>query len=868
MNTPPKISLGVLRFFCPKHRIEEIEGDLYEEFIENIELIGISKARRIYTWTVFRSFKSYLIISTNPHQKQKPIDMITYQIKMAFRNFAKNKTYTAINILGLVVGLASSIAIALFVIDNQSMDTFLLDSHEIYRLESESMKEGKISRSVSLHKSLLPAIAQHIPEIVAYTRLSLTDRTVIMDENDSRKIIEERFLFADKDFFKIFSYDLIAGDLINALSESNKIILTVSTAKRYFKDDNPIGRFIKLNDGNNSVLEVAGVVEDPKGNSSLQFDILAPISQAFGENEKIGFGGNFFRSIPVYVRLAPGTNAESVNQKVVPALKTYTEKASLIDLEYSFKSFENLKADIEIDDDLIAPTDNRVIVMFMIVASLIIALAIINYINLTTARALQRSHEVGIRKVVGAHRGSLVRQFLIESLLFCFIALPIALLLVELTLPYFEMILGRKLFFNYKTSPEFFGVLILALTSIGLLAGIYPSLVLSQFNFAEFLKGKLANSNKSNWLRKALVIFQFTFSIALIIGAVLVQNQLAFIKKQTLSYNPEQVIVISGGFGKFRTNYKSLKQEMGKVPGVIKTSASRAAPGDDFFSRSTHPDVPVSMTQYIVDENFFDLFNIEIVKGKNFNSESDSIKTHVIFNEALAQVFEGEDPIKIDHISFFGGSPNKVIGVVKNFHFESLHNTIKPAIFISSEASPWALSKIIVKIESEEFLSVVSGLEEVWESFYPDDLFQYEFLDNRLQNKYSSEQKISGIFNLFTVLSIFISCLGLLGLSTYTAQVKMKEISIRKVLGANVKQIFTLLTGQIYLLILFASVLAVPIAYYFVQEWLNDFAYKVAISPMIIGLTILMAFLIAGLTMSFKVISAAMTNPVDSLRNE
>ncbi len=849
--------------------MEEIEGDLHEDYLDNLESKGAKKARKIYTWTALKSIRPYILIHNKENRKPKLIDMVKYYLKMALRNFAKNRTYSIINVLGLVIGLASSITIALFVVDNKSMDSFLVNMQDVYRLESESEKEGKVSRSVNMHTSLLPAVSQQVPEIMAYTRLSLSDRTVIIEENGSRKMVEERFLFTDQDFFKVFSYKLIAGDPNRILSEKNKIVLTTATAKRYFDNENPIGRFLKLNDRTNSTLEVVGIVEDPKGNSSIQFDILAPSTQVLGENEKISFGGNFFLSLPVYVRLVPGSDSESLAEKIVPSLKTYTDNARFIDQSYSFKSFDKVKSDIELDDDLVAPTDPRVITMFIIVASLIIALAIINYINLSTARAIQRSQEVGIRKVVGAQRGSLISQFLIESLLFCFIALPISLLLVEASLPYFETVLGRELFFDYKTSPEFLIVLVLTVGGIGMLAGAYPSLLLSRFRFAESLKGHFTHSNKGNWLRKGLVIFQFTFAIALIIGAVLVQNQLGFIKSQTLSYQPEQIIVIPGnGFGKFRKDYKSIKQEMSKVSGVIQTSVSNSVPGDDFFMRSTNPDIPVPMTRYIVDEDFFKLFNIEILAGENFNLQSDSIKNHVIFNEALASAFENEDPLTIKNIRSRGKSKSKVIGVVKNFHFESLHNAIKPAIFSSSESLPSGLSKVIVKVESNNFSILISDLEKVWESFYPDDPFEYQFLDDKLQNMYTSEQKIAGVFSIFTILAILISCLGLFGLSTHTAQVKMKEISIRKVLGANAKQIFILITSQIYLLVLVASLLAVPIAYYFVKEWLNDFAYKVPISSGIITLTVLMAFVIAGLTMSFKVLKVAMTNPVDSLRNE
>lgn len=865
MSRPPRFPLFLIRLLANRSLAEEIAGDLYEDFLDNVAQHGRAKARRIYLWTAFCSLRPYLLAHKQAYRKPKYTDMVIYHLKMAFRSFSKFKLYSIINIFGLAVGFAASLAIALFVIDHKSMDRFLEDREHIYRLEVQSKKEGKISRNASLHSNIGPLLANSLPDIKAFSRINETDMTVITESSQGKTFIEERALSVDPDFFKVFSYELISGDEESVLTRPNTVVVTAATARKYFDDENPVGRTIKVNNGKDITMEIVGVVETPKGNSSLQFDILA--SNVKSGERKISFEGNFYMTTPVYFKLSEGSNPTALADQVLQQIRLHTNKPALVEVDYLFNSFNNLKYDLDVDDDLIAPTDARVIVMFITIGLFIIGLAIVNYINLSTARALQRSHEVGIRKAAGAGRNTLIWQFLTESLLTCLIALPIAFLLLEAALPYFEHLLSRELFFTYYYNIPFLTITLASIVGISLIAGLYPSALLSGFRFAEVIKGKIVYSRRSAFLRKGLIVFQFSFAITLIICAVVVQNQLEFIRQQTIGYEPEQVIIVNSGYGKFKENYQAVKSEMQNVPGVLQVSMASDAPGEQRYGRRTNPKIPVPMTPFTVDEDFFKIFNIELVKGKFFNGQSDSIKIEVIMNEALANAFETEDPLNIRH-RFQGRNPNSVIGIVENFHFESLHTPVKAAIFSSAEGAPFFLKKIILKVETQDFSSLIGHLEKTWHSFYPDDIFEYEFLEDRIQNMYTSEQRLAGIFKLFTILAIFISCLGLFGLSTFIAESKMKEISIRKVLGASVKQMYVLLNRQVHSQILIASIIAVPTAYYFAREWLQGFAYKTDIAPLNILMVILLVMMLAGITLAFKTLQAALANPANNLRNE
>lgn len=866
MISPPRFPLWLLRKVAGPGIVDEIEGDLYEDFMDNIDEVGISKARRIYIATAFRSLRPYLLTYRKEHRKPKSKDMIHYQLKVAFRAFRKNASHTLINLLGLTLGLAGSLTIILFLIDDQIQDDFLQNKDRIFRVESISEKDGDVSRQVQMHSSLLPAIVEDVPEFEAYTRISSNTETIILGEEGNRRLLNQTFLAADPDFFKVFSFELVDGDRNSALTTHNTVIITTSAAQRIFGESNPIGQYIQMSDRSNTQLEIVGLMEDPPGNSSLQFDFVKPMSTVIGQNEKISFRGSFYLSVPVYVLLSQGSEANAVTEKILPALKAHTDNPRFVEISYSLNNFEALRYDTDVSDAIVATTDKRIINMFALVAILIIVLAVINYINLTSARAILRGREVGVRKVSGASRKSLINQFLLESLLICFVSLPLAILLMELALPWFEEIIGHQLFFDYHVSSSFLILLFLFIVLLGVISGLYPALLLSGFNFTAVLKGRLEHSKKGVLLRKVLVVFQFVFSIALLAGITLIQNQLSYVKQTTLQYNPDQVLILNGTFGQFRKNYQTIKNQIQQIPGVLQVSMAGQAPGDDFFGTATSPQFPFGYNRFIVDHDYLELFNISVKEGNSFDPNSDSTAAQVMVNETFANAME-EDVLYSSKYRFQGKNNSKIVGIVEDFHFQSLHNEVSPMVLVPVEALSW-VSKVVIKLETTEFNQVISGLEKVWEESYPNQVLDYQFLDDRLDRQYRAEFRMAEVFRLFTVLAIVISCLGLLGLSTHTAQIKTKEISIRKVLGASVSQITRLLARQVYLLIGIAAIVASPLAYYFVDQWLQDFAYAINIKAgTFIGITGL-CFLVAALTIGYQTIKTARANPVDTLRND
>lgn len=781
---------------------------------------------------------------------------------------SKNRVFTAINIFGLTIGLASSLAILLFIIDQSRMDDFQTKQDRIYRLEVEMERGGSLQRSAQLHSHLVPAIAENLPGIEKFARIQQSTRTLVSHKDGNKSLTEEDFIFADPEFFELFDFNLISGNPRELISAPGTAVITVSAALRHFGHTDVVGETVEFSSQYAKPRQITAVVADPAGNSSIQFDFISSNEELFPPASANPFNQRFSSSIPVYLLLSPGTSPEAVASQIVPELKKHTDKERLVESSYSLSSFDHVKYDMEVADRMITPVDKRIIRMFAIIAILIVSLALINYVNLTSARSIQRALEAGIRKVVGANRRTLMSQLLTESLVICLITLPLAILALELIIPYFETILQRKLFFSYKTNLTFLSGLVSFTLILALIAGLYPALVISRFKFSHIINGRPEHIGKGALLRKILVIFQFTFSIALIIGVFLVQGQLDFIRTQTLSYAPEHIVILKGNFGMMSKNYKTVKAEIQQLPGVQQVSVGSASPGDKFFVSSTNPTLPTAMTNYFIDENYLDVFNIKVLQGKNFGQISDTVRSPIIINQALADVLDIENPLNSTAYKFFGRNNNKIIGIVENFHFESMRDEIKPVFMAPASAMAPGLTQIIVKVESAEFDQTLQKLEATWDKFFPDIVFNYQFLDDKLDRMYTAEYRLSKIFGLFTILAVLITCLGLFGLSMHISEVRLKEVSIRKVLGASMGQIMRLLSAQVYVLVLIAALIASPLAWHFVSRWLQDFAYTKAITAKTFVFTFIACLALASFTIGWHAIKTARTNPAETLRNE
>ncbi len=841
--------------------MEEIEGDLYEDYLDNLESKGAKKARKIYTWTAFRSIRPYILIHNKENRKPKFTDMVKYHFKVAWRNFLKNSLYSTVNILGLSLGLASTILISIFIIDQAQTDNQLIDRDRIYRLETIAEDEGQSVVKSRTHSSIAPALFNEIPEIENFVRFSETATTFKSKIGNTPSLIEEKILSADVSFFQIFSFELTSGNKTDALSRANYIVLSERAALKYFNSTDVVGEILETTNKRSPQLEVSGVMKNMPTNSSIQYDFIIPKSTNL--NPPINFRSMLVSRIPSYFFLKAQTTPEQVLKKANNILKKYTDKENILNLKFQLTPFKEVIYNMDASDGTVKTIDKALTQIFLIIAVFIILLAFINYLNLATARAIDRGHEIGIRKVIGAKRSNLWGQFLSESLLCTLLSIPVIFLLIEFSTPYFENIIGHPLTFKYYNSPEFIFAALGLIIFIGLLAGIYPAKLISTFKFSEVVKGHFNKTAKGGLLRKILVVFQFAFSIGLIVSISLIQKQLDFARTKSFSFNPEEIISVEG---RYRANFSTIRDEFSKVSGVKHVSASDAVPGTRAISIINNSEFDFPIYGVFVDDGFIDMFELEVLKGQNFREVNEDAKNHLLINQAMAKAMEIENPLGAK-LRMIGKDTSRVIGVIEDFHIASLHNPVDPTVFIPL-SEIFSIRRILVKLETGDLTTTLQGLEETWNKFFPDAVFQFDFLDDKIEQLYTAEMKVARIFKLFTVLAIFISCLGLFSYASYAIQVRTKEISIRKVFGASIPRIAFMLSRQVILLIILASIIASPLAYYFLGKWLQDFAYKVPVSLEIFGFAIIISVAIAWLTVSYQTLKVAFSNPINSLRNE
>ena len=865
---PPKFPIKILRFFCSKQRIEELEGDLYEEFQDLLAVHSPRKARFLYLWTILRSLRPHILGARDPHfMTPNIITMLRHYLKTAFRGMRKNMAFTTINVVGLSVGVTCTLLISLFITDQFLMDDFLIDRENIVRLEAKNSKTVANDFRAMLHPGYAPLFAENTPEILAYCSISKIPVIVHTEKEQKKEVFEETFIMADTSFFTLFPFEIKLGNRKTAMNNPSNVIITERIAQKYFGSENPIGKQLKASFNMRSVSVVSAVIKDIPKNSSLQFDFLVPRKDFYP------LGSGAYGLFTSYFLLNPETDRTKVLKSFVPMVKEATDSPYLRNEAYQFTSFADVRYNVESADQVIEVVDKRTIIMFGLVAILILLLATINYINLTASQALQRAQEAGIRKIIGAGRGSFIYQFLTESLLICLISLPISLLLLRISKPYFELALGKTIFFNYQQSISFYLIVLVSIIALGLLAGIYPAILVSRFKFSEFIKGKILTSARGTLMRKGMVVIQFVISIALILGSIMVQRQLQFMQKKTLGYEPEQVLVIEVSRS---DKLKAFKESLAQIPEVIKTSLTSSPPGGSNSAvQSRDLKFDELLIGHNIDEDYLDLLSLELVKGENFDPQTpESNENSVLINETMAKLITSKNPLDVENpldesYSFrFSGSSVRIRGVIKDFHMESLHKKISPMIFSYKTFKGRATGRVLVKVKTENIPETVNKIEEQWRNFIPEFPFRAEFMNSRFQNLYSAERREGKIFKLFTFIAIFISSLGLFGLISFLTKTKMKEISVRKILGASATQIVVVLTRQVYSLIFIATVISIPIAYLFIRQWLNEFAYRSNISLVVILTTVSLAFIISGLTMSYKVMRTVTSNPVDSLRNE
>ena len=806
--------------------------------------------------------------------------MFKNYLKITLRNLIRNKFYTSINILGLAIGITCSILIGLFVFNELSYDKYHEKHDRIYRLESHfTIQESDDFFAVTAFP-LSRAIKKEFPhDVKEYCRFSQMDNNLFQYNN--HKFFEDNIYYADSTLFKVFSHKFIAGSPESALNDPNEMVLTESFAKKIFGDENPIGK--TLDTGHDFGFTITGVIEDVPYNTHLRFEAVGSMitrEKIWGAERYHSFDSQAFWNVGVYnyILLTETGKIENImngypefNEKyIVPVGQKVNAKFKYIITPLTdIHLFSKLRGDL--------PTGNIAYVYtFSLVALFLLLIGCINYMNMATAQSANRATEVGIRKVMGAHTKSLRYQFILESLFISFLALIIALATVELLIPSFNELSDRHLSFNLFQNLKFLLVIIGVTFLVGFISGSYPAFYLSSFVPVKVLKGKL-NKSKGT-LRKVLVLMQFTISIIMIVGTFTVMQQLNFLKDTDLGFNKDNLMVFTVRDTTCIRNIRAFQDELLKNPQILESTTTSSVPGEAHgIIVQRYETADGSMNEkainfIFIDPNYIDVMGMHIVKGRNFDPDlKTDLEESVIINETTSQVLGwGDDPIgkKIDFGAGLEGDAQrytKVIGVVKDFHYTSLHNKIDPLIIVLSEKPN---RNLLLRVRQDNIKQTLAFIEQKWDEFNPTFPFEYHFLDDNLNQQYIAEQKIGNVFSYFSLMCIFIACLGLFGLASYTAEQRTKEISIRKVLGASSSNIVKLLTKEFSILVILANILAWPISYFALKSWLQNFAYSINQSLITYILAGITALLIALITVSFRAIKAAQTNPASALKYE
>lgn len=802
--------------------------------------------------------------------------MFKHFIKIAYRNLIRRKIYSIINITGLAVGMACCLLITYYVQHELSIDRYHTNFDRIYRVTHSfrNSQEGEKLPPPTPEQFQVwgcapvgPALATDFPAIDKVVQFSSPIDLLL--QNGPVRIQQNNLLFMDSTAFEVFSWKMLAGNPHTALDAPNSIVLTKSIAEKYFGKENAVGKNLKVN--NNDLFVVTGVMEDVPSNSHFNFSGLISMTTFRKWRAEI-FDWWGYVDFYTYFTLKPNANIASLNAEIPNFLKRHnTDKNYVIKFEPLKDAYLHSVATRQPG----ATGSLTNIYIFALIAFFILVIACINFMNLSTARSMERAKEVGVRKVLGALHSGLVRQFLSESVLIALVAASIAVLIAHFTLPLIGELSGKDFSAVHLFSWQMLVWVIIFTVITGLFAGIYPAWFLSRFKTMLVLKGVFYSTGKGIALRKMLVIFQFTLSMGLIAGTGIIFSQLNHLRSHDLGFKKDQMMVIDfGSDNTIQNKIETVKRALADHPSVSSVAASRAVPGEflpNAYTEIQSPDGQMKNNSpliYEIDFDFIPNFQIPLVAGRVYSREfpADSAKSMII-NEAAARLYGYNDPADAVGKNFSQwGREGTIIGVVKDFNFRSLHLPVEPLTL--RYGYPWSLGRISLLLKSENIQTTISDLKKIWDREAPQRPFLYSFLDESFTKQYEADSHFGKIFSLFSFLAIVIACLGLFGLATFTAEQRTKEIGIRKVLGSSVAGIVTLISKDFIRLVVIAIVIAIPVTWWAMNQWLNDFAYRVKIGPGIFLIASVIAIFIALATISWQSLKAALANPVHSLRNE
>ncbi len=806
--------------------------------------------------------------------------MLKNYLKTAWRGLQRNISFSLINIAGLSIGISCFLLIMLYVMDEWGYDKYNLQSSRIYRI-NDHIKFGDFKYNGAQTPGIMAAtFAKDFNQIEQVVRLKENGGLIIHKDNNNFK--EDKVVYADTSVFKVFTLPFIAGDPVSALKEPHSIVISQSISQKYFKSDNSIGKILLVN--NNESYKITGVIKDVPAQSHFHFDCFLPLSQLEQSSDNSWFNANFY----TYILVKPGTDIKRLEAGLNSVVYKSSGPQFKTELNISQDAFDkagnklscslmpltNIHLFANLENELEKNGSIQFVYIFSAVAIFILLIACINFMNLSTAQSAGRSKEVGVRKVLGSIKSDLIKQFLTESLLVSLISFLVASSIAALLLPFFGELTDKKISVGNFLRPEMILIICCLSVIVGFLAGIYPAFFLASFKPIEVLKGKLFRGFKGSALRNSLVVFQFTISMILMFGTIVIHNQLNFLQNKKIGFNKEQVLVVQNAYA-LDNNTAVFRNELLKIPAVKNITVTGFLPIAGARGASGFVTTPsfdgknfTLMQQWQVDENYISTLQLELKAGRNFSPQPAADSNAILINETAAASISG-DPInkkiyRIEDLSTGRLSAYTIVGVVKNFNFSSLRESIAPLV-LSHHPDNGGMA---IRINTSDVAGLISQVQEKWQSLAPGQPLSYTFLDEEYNKQYRADQRTAKLSLIFSILAILIACLGLFGIVSYAAQHRIKEIGIRKVLGAAVFDIFGMLSMDFIKLVLTATIIAAPISWWLMHVWLQDFAYRIPISWWMFVLVGAAALFIAFATLSYQTIKAALANPVESLRVE
>ncbi|HDS07341.1 MAG TPA: FtsX-like permease family protein [Bacteroides sp.] len=806
--------------------------------------------------------------------------MLRNYLSVALRNIWRNKGSALINVLGLSIGIASSIIILLFVLDELSYDRHNEHFRNIYRICISGKIQGNEMEAALSNAPMGATLKSEFPEVEEFTRLFTFDGDPIVRYED-RVFVEENFYYADSTFFNVFTAPVIRGDPDRMLNRPNTLVLTEETARKYFGDEDPVGKLLKVGQEEEN-FEVTGVVRGFPPNSHFRFNILGSMNSIFIADMDQWLGNNNYTYVVLREDSDPGILEARFPALLEKHMGPQLEQLLGMTMEeflgggnrygYFLQPLKKIHLESDLQFEINPGGSKTSVIIFSIIAVFLIIIASINFMNLATASAARRAREVGIRKVAGAGKTRLIWQFLAESFLTTILALVLAIALVELFLPSFNTLTGKDLVFSFLDRPVFLIGLLLIGVFVGFASGSYPAFFLSSFKPVDVLKSGAMRGIRGAYLRRILVTFQFIITIALFICTLVVNRQMNFIQNKDLGFNKENLVVIDRAYV-LENQMEAFIQELLKNPAVLRVSGSSTVPGEligdnAYIPEGASRDQTYAINNMWADWYFGETYELEIIEGRWFNRDNPTDSSALILNQAAVRALGFEDPLNRRLITSLGegsGEPCQIIGVVKDFHFQSLHQDIRPLVIRFAAFTPYLLS---VRVSETAPASTLSYIEDTWNAFVNQQPIQMSFLEDDLTTLYRNEEKTAAVFSIFAVLAIFIASLGLLGLASLSAVQRTKEVGIRKAMGASIGNVLFTLSKEYGWLILYATVVAWPLGYILMKNWLQNYPDRVQLDPLIFLSSTFLAFIIAAVTVILRVYQTASANPVNSLRYE